>query len=542
MFHASSEYERWGAAVLGPVVTGFCDWVAERCHEMGITKALCLMREGRVLKQVLDRGGAGIDTRELFISRYAALRASIFDGSEEELLRFALRPSTQKARVILEQLGLEPGDLPVEQPDAPLSARAVRRLIREIAKDRVLRRKVVASSAKERAGLLRHLRSAVGRSETEPVAIVDLGYNGSIQACLQRIGEAEGMPLRTHGVYLVSGGGVTAAQSFGCVIEGWLSENGHPIQMAHTFMRSPEIIEQSLMADCGTTIGYGPDGQPVLDDFRVPQEQRQQIGEIQKGLLAFAEGWVEHKAAYDIDSTDPLKRFYEAICIRSVARPLDVELDLFGNWLHDENFGSSEARLLAEPVGLGRWETEHMSAHQAASLSMSQLHWPFGFAHKISRNMGEAVASIYLRAVRPEAFDSAGATQHMIFYWDSGRGFNQQESRVQPYVMNNRGRIWQRFSLEMKNDSNRMFGFSIGMKDDLIKLAGLTIHRRPTSTEAETVRISHEEIDKVGYKHLHTDLYLVTDEPAVLAVPTPELVDFTGRVDVDLFFSLIQGA
>jgi hypothetical protein len=156
--------------------------------------------------------------------------------------------------------------------------------------------------------------------------------------------------------------------------------------------------------------------------------------------------------------------------------------------------------------------------------------------------MGEAVASIYLRAVRPEAFDSAGEPQQMIFYWDSGSGFNQQESKVQQYVMNNRGRIWQRFSLEMKNDSNRMYGFAIGMKNDLVKLAGVAIHRHPKDGPSETVRTPHHEIEKMGYEHLHEGLYLVNEEPAVMAVATPELERFTGRVDVDLFFCVIKGA
>ena len=108
--------------------------------------------------------------------------------------------------------------------------------------------------------------------------------------------------------------------------------------------------------------------------------------------------------------------------------------------------------------------------------------------------------------------------------------------------MNNRGRIWQRFSLEMKNGRNRMYGFSIGMKNDLIQLVGIAIHHHPQIGEAKTIRIPHQEIEKIGYELLHANLYLVTEDPAVLAVPTPDLDGFTGRVDVDLFFSLIQGA
>ncbi len=34
-------------SVLGPVMTGYAEWVQQRTEEFGITRALCVMREGR---------------------------------------------------------------------------------------------------------------------------------------------------------------------------------------------------------------------------------------------------------------------------------------------------------------------------------------------------------------------------------------------------------------------------------------------------------------------------------------------------------------
>ncbi|MDM7913939.1 MAG: hypothetical protein QUU85_01550, partial [Candidatus Eisenbacteria bacterium] len=138
MFHCGDdEHAAWGAGVLGPIVCGFADWVVEKARSLGIERLLCLMREGRILKRVIDgaidgpvgaidgSGGSSgglansanrIETVELFASRYAALRAAIFEGTEEEIASFVHRPTPQPLERILTQLGLDPRDLDAGDP------------------------------------------------------------------------------------------------------------------------------------------------------------------------------------------------------------------------------------------------------------------------------------------------------------------------------------------------------------------------------------------------------------------------------------------
>jgi FMN phosphatase YigB (HAD superfamily) len=542
MASATDQYERWGAGILGPVVAGFADWVTGRCRELGIGTVLCLMREGRVLKRVLDDLGSGLDARELFVSRYAARKAAILDGTEEELLRFVLRPSPRKRGVILRQLGLESGDAGAGDPDERLAPKALRALIRRIAGDPALRKKVLGDAARARAGLLAHLRKVLGHAPAGPVAVMDLGYKGTIQECLHRILEREDPRLTTHGFYLVTGGEVHETQATGAAVEGWLAENGQPIAVAHTFMRSPEIVEQSLMAPCGSTMGYTESGEPVLGENPIDDVQGARIEAVQRGLRAWARAWREHKETHGITGTERFKDFYRNICIASVARPLPVELTLFGDWRHDENFGSGRTRGLAEAEGLTSWELDHVSPHQLASLPMSRLHWPFGLAHRLGPVMGEAVTHIFLRTAEPSVFDSGHPSQVMAVYWDSGGGFNRDQAKVIPYRLNHRGRVWQRITLrrDAGGRTASRLAFSIGTPGQIVQLTGVAVAEASGGRTEAPRRLPHHAIERHGYRPLHANLYLVERDPAVFVVP----VEGGGaeRIDVDVFFGLIPVA
>lgn len=539
MFCTTDPYERWGAGVLGPVVAGFGDWVASRCAALEAGPVLCLMREGRVFKQVLDALGTGLATRELFVSRYVARKASIFTGSRKELEDFVYRPSPQKRVTILRQLGL-PTD--GTDPTEVLTPRQTHDLIRQISRDAKLRDAVVQESARARAGLLAHLEQVAGTPLPRRLILVDLGYQGTIQECLQRVLEHEGRDVTTHGLYVVTGGEIGRAQATGAVAEGWLAENGQPVAMAHTFMRSPEIVEQSLMADCGTALGHAPDGAPVLDEFRVSPRQRSQVAAIQRGMLTYVRGWREQREAQPVDATDDLKPQYQAICVRMVARPLPEELQLFGDWRHDENFGSGTSRGLAEADGLAEWELAHMSAHQLASLSMAQVHWPFGLARRMGPVMGEAVTNIFLRNAPPECFESAHADQQLVAYVDTGKGFRSEASSVHPFQLNNRGRVWKRFSLQPRQPHVRSLGFSIGRKDQVVQLTGIALRSAAPRREESVTRIPHDALEKLGYRHLWQNLYVVEEDPALIVVPLEGLPADTDRVDVDLFFGVVEAA
>lgn len=539
---AATPYERWGAGVLGPLLAGFGEWIAERCAAREVRKALCLMREGTLLTQVLDTIRSGVDAHETYLSRYSALRASIFTGSAEEILAFVARPSAQPAREVLRQLGLTPQEVPRIAPDAPLTRSEVQVLARTLAADRALRERIVSESARARARLLLHIARLIPLREPQTVAIVDLGYKGTIQGALQAIFDHEGLPLRTHGLYLVTNAGVSETQAHGAIAEGWLAENGQPTAMAHTFIRSPEVFEQSLMANCGTTLGHGDDGTPLLGAQAMPAEQRAQIDEVQRGALLYARMWAAHRRTIAVPASEQLRPLFQAMCVRAVARPLDEELRLFGAWQHDDNFGTDTVVTLAEPRGLHPWEAEHLSAHQLASLPHEALYWPFAYAHAGSPAMGEAVAQIFLRTAPPHAFDAATGTRPLVVLRNLGHGFRDEDTEVHEVTPGNRNAVWFRARHGYTGDGPQAYAFAVALPGEVLRVRGVALHAIDGSGHTTDTYIPADDLTFVGFRHLHGALWLAEDDPALVVCPTPALAQHRGVVHADIFFTLCEAA
>lgn len=539
---ALTPHARWGAGVLGPLLAGFGEWVTERCTAREIRTALCLMREGTLLKNILDIQNSGVVAHETYLSRYSALRASIFTGSAEEIAAFVQRPASQPAGEVLAQLGLGAHDVSGVLATDVLTRAQVQALVTHLAGDRRVRDRIVAESTRARARLLAHIAQSVSLHQAQTVAVIDLGYKGTIQARLQAIFEHEGLPLHTHGLYVVTSAEVYEAQTRGVRAEGWLAENGQPTAMAHTFIRSPEVFEQSLMADCGSTLGHHDDGSPVLGDNLVPATQRQQINEVQAGALLYARMWTEHRRGVDIPPAADVRALFQAMCIRAVARPLEEELHLFGDWQHDDNFGTSAVVSLAEPRDVHPWEAEHLSAHQLASLPHDKLYWPFAYAQAMSPAMGEAVAQIFLRTAPPEAFDASSAERPLVVYRDLGQGLREEDAEVSTVTPSNRQSVWHRVSHRYRGQGPEAFAFALAPPGDVLRIRGVALHAVEENGRQTHTYIATEDLHFAGFRHLHGLLWLAEADPALVVCATPAYATFHGVIHADVFFSVCGAA
>jgi predicted HAD superfamily hydrolase len=521
----------WGALFLGPVIAGFGKWVIERSLAEGISTTLCLMREGRILKRVLDEFGTGIDTIEFFASRYALLRACIFRGEAGEIQSYLARPQPARARELCAPLGIDWLALGLDG-DALISAENAAGLALKIAQDPLLKAQAVAASAEARRRLMAYFRKTVPAEATR-IAVVDLGYSGTIQHCLQRILDHEKVPVKTHGLYLVTGSAVRKIQRAGTGAEGFLAENGQPLRIAHSFMRSPELVEQCLMCDVGSTTGYGAEGDPLLGEQHLPTRQLAEIARVQQGMLDFVRRFTSTRSIASVRAM-ALRPFLEAILVRSLTEPVPAELAAFGSWVHDENMGSTRTRALLaadiEPEYL-----EYASAHQLASLQSSSVYWIFGLAYRINPVIGDAVRSIFLRKARPESFQCPEDPRHMLFFWNDGAAHRADQS----YLLSSRRTGWTRFALQFRDANLFELGFSFGEPGDFISVGAIFIRLIRPGEPVRVIRKSAAELGTFGLTTIpgfHGG-FLVTEAPGVIA-RVEEIRNFTGVVQIDLLFTL----
>ena len=193
---------------------------------MDIPQALYLMREGRILRSFTQLLDQDFPAQEFFVSRYVALKASIFRGRPEELAQFLTRPSPSPARKLLEPLAIDPEELDIS-PEAFVDSSLATELAVKIHKKPNLRTCAIEASRRERRALLNHFFNLVPDPPTE-LALIDLGYTGTIQRCLQQIFKHENVLTKTHGLYLVTNHNIRKLQETGASAEGYLVDQDQP--------------------------------------------------------------------------------------------------------------------------------------------------------------------------------------------------------------------------------------------------------------------------------------------------------------------------
>src|SRR5699024_8426389 len=143
-------------------------------------------------------------------------------------------------------------------------------------------------------------------------------------------------------LYLMTDERATRAHMAGLRAAGYLAQTGHPYEVAHTVSRSPEILEQSVNALCGSLIGFTADGAPVLDSRPDSPTQDQELREVQHGIQAFQHRWNRYAAqAHWPELIHGARPRLAHILVSALQDPTVDEARMFGNWEHEDNFGST---------------------------------------------------------------------------------------------------------------------------------------------------------------------------------------------------------
>ena len=482
----------YGAASLGPVFAGFAEWAHQRAREGGASRMFCLMREGELLSGLLNAAGEALGSpvraEPIWLSRQVCARASIREGTREELERMFVRRRMPTLREFSQTLGL---DVETHLPDLAAEADARidganlgERAIEAITFSAELRAQVVAESRALRERVVRYVESRRPPGE-ERLFVVDLGWGATIQSLLERMLREAGTPCRTTGLYLLTRDQAARELLGGLDVRGFLGSGGVPKRAVDTVMRSPELLEQVCMPDQGTQVGLTGDLEPVLAPWDEPERQRLERAAAQVGIHAFLREWLRYRAAAG-EALAPLHEGAEdalrAILVRAVAGPTLEEAALFGRWLHDENFGSRAVEEIA--AGPSARAVRYLDPQALFEIPMSELYWPFGLAALHDENLALATEAAASGALPWEAFRSTPETGPFEIYGDFGWGYTEG------------GKV----SLEPRR--NR-FGLSFAkaeLRGDFVKRVRLDPAKRPCVLRIDWIRLRcslHGQADRV---------------------------------------------
>ena len=430
---------RFGAAVLGPVLTGFAEWVARRAHESGIDTLWCPMREGELLSAMVNAAAAArgweLRARPIWLSRQATSLGTLDSVEPAAVHEFIRRRYRMTVRQLLDMLRLRPGDVPslAEYVDNVLdSPQVVDTVSHALTETPHLRNllSVAVNAARDR--LLVSLRE-VGALNRPELALVDLGWRGTIQLQLGKVLSAAEVPVRPVGFYVATDEAITRLHQIGLRAEGYLGQAGEPDTIVHTLTRRPEVLEQCVSALCGSLIDFTDDGQPVLESDEDSGTQKAERGAVQRGILAYQRQWLRY---VDVEGSDwpeltgKAARARLANVLTSALRaPTPDEASMFGNWVHEDNFGSKVVTKVI-PADLVP-AIPYLSPADLADLGPRDAFWPELLAAS-DTHLGAAARALAAGAIEPSMFESSGEQFDTLMRIETSdrRWFDGPRSRV----------------------------------------------------------------------------------------------------------------
>lgn len=390
-----------GLLTVGPLLAGFAEWTLREAVAAGIDTLLCLTREGLFLAELLNLFAERLDIpvrATPFLTSRAVTYPTLFsslDVTEFETYFFGRR-TPMSASTFLTRIGAPETvtevphglrHLPIRRGD-PAGAQ----ILGLLAGSKRIRAAVAAWAERTRTDLARYLARIGGEAQLgqeSRAAFVDLGWTTRSQTVLRNALRHIGGPEVLIGFYLATDEAAGAETAMGTLSRGFLFDMGAPRAECRVTLRCKEILEQVCSADVGSVEGYDAEGEVIFGAAAAPGPQHRFLAELRGRVRDFCTVYLDQvernadrSAAWSLSLMVPALRL---LLGRLTVVPSADELKLIGDWVHDENNGSTASETICDPyfVELARYATPRQ-------IHRLPLYWVFGL----------------LQLARPHAFDS----------------------------------------------------------------------------------------------------------------------------------------
>ena len=389
---------RFGYAVAGPLLSGFALWLHAQFLSDGIGRAYFLLRDGEIILDVyraLLGPRAGPATALLESSRRAFTMPALTSGNASITSQLMACENPRPAREFLDRVGIRSADfrsafkavgLSPDEIVAEEDTHAMMKVLTLFGRKDVLNA-LLARSQSERQLLTQYLAQegvlAPGR-----IALVDIGWNGTIQKGLAAVAELEKTPVDMHGYYLGTLPPIVKDLT-GSSARGFLFDAGLPLEHAYAVMQLRQLVEFICTTTRGSLRGFRVDGEqvvPVHAPVDHPESQHAHVASVRAGALAYAHSLAQEQTVFGvqpISSTAALRNL-----ARTILDPTGEEAREIGNIRHGDGQGSDRVRPLAAfsdgpftPDALMRdraqsyWPTGLMARREPAALALRAMTW-----------------------------------------------------------------------------------------------------------------------------------------------------------------------
>ncbi len=288
--HFNNDYKRFGYCVFGPMLYGFCVWLKRNIDCNAIRKIFFLSRDGYIIKRVFDLL-FGVDNSYLYVSRRSLRVPMLEDASYKDACDLLPLGSKITYREVFEAWGLDE----IGHGEADSTAICLDTLIdrNKIYDNRSVenifiknKEQIALISQKEKENLIGYLEQ---ENVSGKLAVVDIGWNGSMQNALTRILPSADI----HGFYV---GIADGAKKLDTNVKSKMGGYVFDCLKGDSDIKNPFVgmFEMLFLSQEGSTFKYKFDSEkkryePILYDYECNANDAKNISEIQSGAIEFCE-------------------------------------------------------------------------------------------------------------------------------------------------------------------------------------------------------------------------------------------------------------
>lgn len=385
-------WEDWGYQHVGPLLAGFGSWLVRELNRRAFRDVYFLSRDGHLIKQVADRmqcPEAAMEpvarTHYLYASRRVFNLAAI-DRLDEETLDFLVSGTSRMsvrqflarieidAEAHLETVARIGFASPDEIVEGGLGYGRLRALLR------ALDEAILARARAEFDVLACYFREE-GLLDGGDVAIVDLGWHGSLQDAMARLIARMGGTTTLTGYYLGTFPPAGRYAARGQVMHGYLCEEGKPDALHAAIKTAVELFEWVFSAPHGSVCNLrlvAGGVEPVFADFAFEAGQWRAASVMQAGALRFVDDYLalwQGQALPHVPPEEAVRNFHAAL-----TRPTAEEARRLGGLQHAEGFGKVA---VARPIGMPQGSLWNPFSYAGLVRGYRRAFWQPGYLRNV---------------------------------------------------------------------------------------------------------------------------------------------------------------
>ena len=412
--YSTDQSFQYGAAVVGPVLTGFTRWIADTTRSLGASHVHCMLREGATIAELLVATAPPDRTDPtsvpLHVSRWVTMRAAVIDASPDELLTALARRADLSVEHVVRAFGCDPVRVRAVFGGDRADPNRIAEAYEALSADNVLRTQIIEHAAELRERVLIYLRARLVLDDG-PLVVADVGWGGTIQEGLTRILRSDGLEHEVIGLYLAMSAPGEERLAGGARMLSYLpnvTDDAQASVYSRAVAHHADTVERIMTPAIGTLIDIDATGEPVcrpVDHDPIPSSLRaaQRAMRLVVGRLADRSTGLSDLA--DDRWLDPsLRAGFAQIISETVTSPSRPLAQALGAWPHDDVAGTAHRSIAGAELAIA---ATYATGHDLDLLDPSGRSWVAGLAGVVnpalSAQLAAAQAGVALDQLAPES-------------------------------------------------------------------------------------------------------------------------------------------